>query len=390
MHSSAIESEWALITRYLPENWQELARTHGALVRARGIKDADTLLRVILLHVATGLSLRQTVVRAKNAGLAEITDVALLKRLKASEPWLRCMTEHMLKQTRYRQALNRQWGDRRVRVIDATNVQEPGATGTSWRVHYGLQLPSLECDFFEVTDATGGETFKRLPVQPRDLILGDRGYSHREGVEHIVRNGGDVIVRLSHKNFPLFDRTGARFDFLQNLRTLHEYEPGEWDVEFDASGRRIAARVCAVRKSPETAQKAKERIIKTAKKKGKSVAPDTLETAEYIFALTTLPQAEASSTNVLELYRARWQIELAFKRLKSLLQAGHVPKYDAASARAWIQAKLLTVLLIERLTEEASFFSPWGFPLVAPKPLARIHRSPRRSLERRVAPTSSE
>jgi Transposase DDE domain len=370
MHCSAIESEWLILARYLPENWRDLARTHGALRRARGIKDADTLLRLILLHVAAGLSLRQTVVRAKNAGLARVTDVALLKRLKVSEKWLRTMTEHMLKQTRYCQALNRQWGNRRVRVIDATNVQEPGATGTSWRVHYGLQLPSLECDFFEVTDATGGESFKRMPVQSRDLVLGDRGYAHREGVAHIVHNGGDAIVRLNHKNFPLLDRTGEPFGFLQNLRTLHEYEPGEWDVEFDASGKRIAARVCAVRKSPDAAQKAKDRLIKTAKKKGKTVAPDTLEAAEYIFVLTTLPSAEASSTNVLELYRARWQIELAFKRLKSLLQAGHVPKYDAASARAWIQAKLLTVLLIERLTEEARFFSPWGFPLITPKSLA--------------------
>jgi hypothetical protein len=145
-----------------------------------------------------------------------------------------------------------------------------------------------------------------------------------------------------------------------------------------------------VRKSPDAAQKAKDRLIKTAKKKGKSVALDTLEAAEYIFVLTTLPQTEAASMNVLELYRARWQIELAFKRLKSLLQAGHVPRYDPASARAWIQAKLLTVLLIERLTEEASFFSPWGFPLVAPKSLARIHRGPRLRVKRRVAPASAK
>lgn len=370
MHSSVIETEWALLTRYLPENWQELARTHGAMRRARGVKDADTLLRLILLHVATGLSLRQTVVRAQNANLATITDVALLKRLRSSEPWLRAMTEQMLKQTRFRQALNRHWGDRRLRIIDATNVKEPGATGTSWRVHYGLQLPSLECDFFEVTDVSGGETFRRLPVAPRDLILGDRGYSHREGVAHVVASGGDVVVRLNLHSFPMCDREGVPIEMLPLLRGLHEYEPGEWDVEFDTSKGRIAARVCAVRKSPIAAKKAKEKLLIVAKKKGQVVQPSTLELAEYIIVLTTLPQTEASNVDVLELYRARWQIELAFKRLKSLLHAGHVPKYDPASARAWIQAKMLTVLLIERLTESASFFSPWGFPLVTPKPLA--------------------
>lgn len=370
MHVSAFESEWALLTRYLPENWQDLARTHGALVRARGIKDAETLLRLILLHVATGLSLRQTVLRAENAGLAKISDVALLKRLRASGSWLQAMTKQMLEQTRYRQALNRQWGDRRLRIIDATSVKEPGATGTSWRVHYGLQLPSLECDFFEVTDVSEGETFKRLPVQPRDLVLGDRGYSHREGVAHIVRNGGDVVVRLNYHTFPLLDRNGSPIEMLPLLRSLHEYEPGEWDVEFDTSLGRIAGRVCAVRKSPVATKKAQEKLVKVAARKGKSLKPLTLESAEYMVVLTTLAQSEASANDVLELYRARWQIELAFKRLKSLLQAGHVPKYDVASARAWIQAKLLTVLLIERLTEEARFFSPWGFPLIAPKSLA--------------------
>jgi hypothetical protein len=53
----------------------------------------------------------------------------------------------------------------------------------------------------------------------------------------------------------------------------------------------------------------------------------------------------------------------AFKRLKSLLQMGQVPKKKEASCRAWMQGKILTALLIERLLCEARFFSPWGYPL---------------------------
>jgi Transposase DDE domain len=83
--------------------------------------------------------------------------------------------------------------------------------------------------------------------------------------------------------------------------------------------------------------------------------------------LSTLCADVVSTMTVLDLYRARWQIELAFKRLKSLLSAGHVPKHNDRSAHAWIQGKLLTVLLIERLLEEARFFPPGAL------------RSPRRS-----------
>jgi hypothetical protein len=75
-----------------------------------------------------------------------------------------------------------------------------------------------------------------------------------------------------------------------------------------------------------------------------------------------IPAESWSAAQVLELYRCRWQIELAFKRLKSLLQLGQLPKQDPASARAWLQLKLLLALLIERLCHQARFFSRLGLP----------------------------
>jgi IS4 transposase len=105
------------------------------------------------------------------------------------------------------------------------------------------------------------------------------------------------------------------------------------------------------------------------------VRPETLECAEYTFVLVSLPTEALSVEEALETYRARWQIELCFKRLKSLFQLGHVPKRSDASARAWIEGKLLTVLLIERPIDEARFFPPWGFQLEAAESLARVPRS---------------
>ena len=82
---------------------------------------------------------------------------------------------------------------------------------------------------------------------------------------------------------------------------------------------------------------------------------------KYIFVLATFPYEVFDTQAVLELYRVRWQVEMSFKRMKSLMQAGHVPKCDVSSARAWIQAKILTVLLIEHLQEKASFFPHGAF-----------------------------
>ncbi len=370
MDPASIEREWRILRGFLPMGWEELARTTGAFQRARGISDPDALLRVLLMHVGGGLSLRQAAVRAAASGIATISDVALLKRLRASEGWLRGMTQRMLAHSRIRPSLAPRWSGRRVRVVDATTVKEPGATGTSWRVHYSLLLPSLDCDFFEVTGSEGGESFRRLAVKPGDIVLGDRGYCHREGVAHIVAGGGDVLVRVTQNGFPLVSRKGAPFDVLEAARALAPQTPGEWAVSFDSSAGRLNARVCVLRKSEAAAERAKELARRKSRRMGKTTCARTLEAAEYVVILTTLTKREASTTDVLELYRARWQVELAFKRLKSLLSAGHVPKHDFASARAWLQGKLLVALLVERLLEEAGFFSPWGFPLQETKSLA--------------------
>jgi hypothetical protein len=364
MDQATIDQEWGIIADFLPPGWQELARTSGALRRARKVSDPETLLRLILLHVGAGLSLRQAAARAKRTGLASISDVALLKRLRGASRWLQILAEKMFASSPFRRPLGEVPPDRCIRVVDATNVSEPGSTGTDWRIHYVLELPTLECDFFEVTDISGGETYKRLPVSPGDIILGDRGYSHRAGVAHVVDAGGDVVVRLNSTAFPLMDATGASLDLLTLLRPLEGHEPGEWAVRFEAGGQVYKARLCAVRKSAAAAEKAKQKILREGRKnKKKAVRPQTLELAEYVLVLTTLLRKTLSCANVLLLYRARWQIELAFKRIKSLFGAGHVPKYDPESARAWIHAKLLAVFLIERLKEEARFFSPWGFQL---------------------------
>ncbi len=374
MAVTLMDEEWDLLASFLPEGWRELARETGAMRRARGeITSPELLLKILLLHVATGLSLKQAAARAQVQGLAKISDVALLKRLRTSEAWLRELARRMFETSRFARVTARAPEGRRLRAIDATAVEEPGATGTDWRVHYSIRLPEMQCDFYEVTDDKGGETYKRIPVEPGDIILADRGYCHREGVAHVLERQGDVIVRLNSSNFPLLDHLKKPFALLSHLRRLRGHQPGDWLVWFEANAMRWPARLCAIRKSRQAAELAKTKILQHASKKQKQVRPETLECAEYIFVLTSLTRDLLDARDVLDLYRARWQIELCFKRLKSLFRLGHLPKRSDVSARAWIEGKLLTVLLIERLVSEARFFSPWGFEPDAPEPLAGVH-----------------
>lgn len=350
----------------LPEGWEALARSCGALRRARQVRDPETLLRLILLHAGGGLSLRQAVVRARVAGLATISDVALLKRLRASEGWLSALTVRMLAARRRPMLpLAASSPGHRLRIVDATTIQEPGSTGTSWRLHYSLTLPSLTCDHFKLTGPEGGETYKNFSVRTGDVILADRGYCHREGVAHVVARGGHVVVRMNTTSLPLLEPRGREFGLMAHLRTIRDRKAHEWPVVMETTTGRIPARLCAIRKSAIATACARKRLrsYRAAKARKKKLQRTTLEAAGYVFVLTTIPKSELSAARILDLYRARWQVELAFKRLKSLLEVGHVPKHDPRSARSWIQAKMLTVLLIERLMDRARFFSPWGFEL---------------------------
>lgn len=371
-HTNLLEEEWEFLTDLLPPDWREQARRTGALRRARGIDNADCLLQLILMHTATGLSLRQTVVRAREQSIADISDVALLKRLRSSEPWLRQLTSQMTEMgdAALVQRLSQQ---RRVRVVDATTVEEQGGAGTDWRLHYSLCLPDLNCDFFELTDEHGGESYRRIPVRPGDLLLADRGYSNAPGVSAVVAGGGDVLVRWNSFSFPLETADGRAFNALKELSKLPKRRAREWEVCFHHEGKRYQGRLCAIRKNAVATTRAREKMRRRARKKQKQVSEEALHLAEFIMVFTTVSAKELSTEEVLEMYRVRWQIELRFKHLKSLLGLGCLPKYDAQSCRAWIQAKLLCGLLIERLMREAKFFFPWGYRLPTAQPLARVH-----------------
>jgi DDE family transposase len=354
------DENWRVIERFLPTGWVEQARHCGALRRARGIPDAEHLLRLLLIHVAMGCSLQETAVRARQLGL-HVSAVAVFKRLQAAEGWLQWLAEQL-------------WGTKRIplasrqrplRAVDATTVSEPGSTGTDWKVHYAINLADLRCDFFEVTGVTqGGETLRRVPVHRGDIMLGDRIYANPPGVAHVVNAHADVLVRLNRQALPLFDDSGQRLAPLRLWRALKAGRPQEWPAHVHPkSSAGIAGRLIAVRRSATATRQVRRRLLRHANKRQETVTRKAWAAAQYFAVWTTLPARAFSATDVLDCYRLRWQIELTFKRMKSVMGLGHLPKHDPASARAWLHGKLFISLLVERMLEAAASISPWGYEL---------------------------
>ena len=358
----SLDENWDVVLTFLPDGWEEKAKELGALLRCRGFADAGALLRTLLIHLADGCSLRETVVRAKYGEVASISDVALLKRLKASGEWLRWLAAQTMATWVEKQPSAIFGSDLNIRVIDGSCVQEPGSTGSTWRIHYSICLPSLQCDEVYVTSPKVGESFKQFTVHPGDLFLADRGFAHRAGIGHVIDGGGNVLVRLNLTNIPLLGADGNPFSLLANLRTLAGTEMGDWDVWVAHNNTLIPGRVCAIKKNKPDTEKARRKVLMDGSRKGHLVRPETVESAAYVFVFTTLDR-RFNPTTILEIYRGCWQIELTFKRLKSIIGLGHLKKTDLEAAKAWIHGKLLVAFLIEALIVAAERFSPWGHPI---------------------------
>jgi len=357
--SPGIEN-WSILRTFLPKGWEEMARTMGALRRARDIPNAESLLRLLLMHVVNGYSLAETAARANELGM-DLSAVAVFKRLRASEEWLRWLAE----QQRSRQPVALESQGRPVRAVDATTVSEPGSTGTDWRVHYAVNLANLQCDFFELTGVEGGETLRRVPVRAGDIIMGDRVYATPVGVAHVIAAHADIIVRLNRSSLPIFDAEGNSVRVLPLFRKgrMKVGQPQEWNVQVKhPDGGWVPGRLIALKRSAEATRLARRRLEVNCRRKQRKVSPESWEAAQYFFIWTTLANPFTAPA-VLELYRLRWQIELAFKRMKSIMGSGHLPKKDPASTRAWLHGKIFASLLVERMIEAAEAFSPWGYRL---------------------------
>lgn len=359
----ALPDEWPMLLSLLPADLEASAKACGALQRKRGVPSAQALLRLAFAYAHVGLSLRATATWAATAGVARLSDVALLKRLRRAADW----GGHLLAQQLAKQAALQR--DRlpptlKIRLIDATTISRPGSKGTDYRVHLKFDLGTLAIAAVTLTDASGGESLKQYPLEEGEIVVGDRGYAHRQGIAAAAGAGARVIVRLTWQGVPLQQRDGGPFELLAQLGGLQPGEVGEWEVRTAPAQDgtpAVPGRLMAVRKSPQAAETARRKLLAAARKKGRTPDARSLAAADYIFVFTTVAAGELAAAAVLEVYRFRWQIELAFKRMKGLLALDEMAAKDPALCRLFLCIKILGALLVEQLSHHWVDFSPWGY-----------------------------
>lgn len=371
---NAADEDWNLLVSFFPDKWKRLAELTGALKGLRQDKSEENYLRVLLMHLGCGFSMRETVVRAKQAELADLSDVALLKRLRKSKDWLHHLCCELFEE---RGIKSQAPSVTSLRLIDATVVKEPGPTGSQWRVHYSLCWPTLRCDYFKLTATEGkgtGESLQQYPIKAGDFILVDRGYCHAHGIHFVAAKKAWVTVRLNPQGIVLHTQDEILFPLLKKLKPLQRTgQIAVWNVLIPSENHApVAARLCVIRKTKAAIEIAVKKLKRKASKLQSTLRPETLIYAQYVMVLTTFPEENFPARVILEWYRFRWQIELVFKRFKQIAQLGHLPKHNDESAQAWLYGKLFVALLTEKVIRQANDFSPWGYPLSEQAPTESV------------------
>ncbi len=353
---------WELVQAHLPPNFdaQRRARERRAFLRKREVKDVASLFRLCMAYGGCGMSLREACAWAEAVRLASLSEPSLMERLCKAAPWLGDIVAALI----VRQATMpaKRWAGYRLRAIDATAICQPGADRTSWRLHVGYDLASGQVDHIALTDGRGAENLQRLTYRPGEIVLGDRIYARAHNLRLVKEDGADFIVRTGWNSLRLKRADGGDFDLFATLRVQAGQE-GEVRVRLDegkGASASFALRLIIWRKTPEQAQAEQKRLLKNAKKRGTKVDPRSLEAAKYVMLLTSLAADVFPACDVLAIYRFRWQIELAFKRMKSLAGLDELAAREPALAQAWIYARLIAFLIAEQIAGQVPDSPPFG------------------------------
>lgn len=346
--SQVVHDPWEhdLVAR-LPADFAQQAVEKQAFVRARCIQSPQDLLRGLFAYVLSACSWRALGCWAILIDLAEMSHRAWSKRLRQAGPWLQWLLSQLLVAPSVTSLLPALASPVRVLLIDASSLKQPGGSGDDWRLHLAYDLLAGQMAEVRVTDQHGAEALAPFSLQQGDVVVADRGYGYRKNIVAASRKGAEVLLRFAPSTCPLQTLDGSPLEVAAWLRKQGEGTHVQ-DACCQYDGQSIAVRVIAQSLPHEAAERARQERRESSRRHGRVIQEDTLFLAGWVLLVSTLDPSLWTPSLALRLYRARWQIELLFKRMKQLLRLNQLRSTHPQT----VQATLLALLLAWALQED--------------------------------------
>jgi Transposase DDE domain len=333
---------------------EALAREVKAFQRPRGVRCATDLVRLAFAWGPGGYSLQRVAAWAGERKIASLTEDALIQRLHKAGPFLEALTQRLL----FHMGGTACWHGRVLRVSDGTSLSQQASKGTNWRVHGVYDLGRGGFTHLEVTDSHGGGALDRGKPVAGEIRIADRGYANAQAWQRFLQardERTDFICRMRWNTIRLLDEAGRLFDLVNWLRTRPADSETHAITVWARSGKHqtpMKIRLIARRKPAPAIAAEHRRLRQHASRRQHKIDPRSLIAAEFVVLATSLPEEDVPAEEVLAVYRLRWQIELAFKRLKSLLHIGKLRTRTEAGTRCWLYAHLIVALLADDLSQD--------------------------------------
>ena len=339
----------------LSEGYEAKCYELGIIKRHRAIKTPADLMMLCLFHLINGCTLIEISEVGRLLKIGNFSDVAFMKRFEKCSGWFEWLCEQLMHGIVADYPKPAYLEKYQAIAYDASDVVEKGRSGQTYRLHYGIDIFKMSSVSYQITKQEVGETLCNFTLHKGSLVIGDRAYGTINGIIHCVKSEADYLLRLRTNCFAMYDADGEKIEIVSRLHDLDYEESTSFSVFVQGKDRTlIPARICAKRKSKEACESTRRKLYRRASKKQTKLSDATVQFNEYIVLITSLP-ADITADDILETYRYRWQVECYFKRLKSIMNFGDLPKKRKDSSISWLNGKILVALLIELLMSKDSF-----------------------------------
>jgi hypothetical protein len=344
------------IKKILPCDWENQAKELGAITRVRKIKSAEELLILNLLYQTSGKSLGGTSSILKSCEKIEMSKQAVGERLIKSMEWNRWLCENISRNAGIIGEKPSWLEYRRVLTADGTDESCTGSKGTDYRLHYLMDLFTLETIEMKLTDYKEGEKLSQYTeMQPGDIVIADRAYGTLKSIEYAMNRDCDYVLRLKSKSFNLYDESCNCVDIAEKIGDMKQGSYTELNLHFKKGKDLQPIRLCIYRKTDKESENAEKHAKKSNSRAMKGKVSETQKFyGKFVIVTTSLTE---TPEKILALYRQRWQIELLFKRLKSIFNLDELPAKKDEAVKAWFYGKLLLAAICEAL-DNIGRFSP--------------------------------